>query len=90
MYIYIHGRQTHHNFSVVDSNFTRNVAGNGSFGGGIQVAMLIRNFGLPSRLDFVRCHFEENVAEFGGGLSTVQVSVCVCVQVIFLTLFLMK
>lgn len=49
-----------------------NTAGN--FGGGIQVALLIRNANKdPSRLDFIHCNFFNNTASFGGGLSSVQV-----------------
>lgn len=74
-YFYISGAESHHNFSVEDCNFTRNSADKGSFGGGIQVAMLIRNLqSPPCNLEFVRCLFDLNEADYGGGLSTVQVS----------------
>ena len=73
-YLYISGSESHHNFSVEDCNFTRNSAGEGSFGGGVQVPMLIRNLrSPPCNLDFVRCVFDGNLADYGGGLSTVQV-----------------
>ena len=74
LYLYIDGGNTRHKFSVSDSNFTWNTAGKGSFGGGVQVALLIRNANdEPSQLDFTRCHFVGNTASFGGGLSSVQV-----------------
>lgn len=78
-YFYISGNESHHNFSVEDCNFTGNSADEGSFGGGIQVAMLIRNLqSPPCKLEFVRCLFDFNKADYGGGLSTVQVShICV-------------
>ena len=57
-----------------DCNFTRNSGGEGSFGGGIQVPLLIQNLGRPPcNLEFIRCVFDMNVADYGGGLSTVQV-----------------
>ncbi len=75
LYLYVAGSNTNHTFTVENSTFTRNVAGKGSFGGGLQVAMLIQNLDRPpTRFDFIGCHFEENVADYGGGLSTVQVS----------------
>ena len=80
-YLYISGSRSHHNFSVTDCNFTGNSAAEGSFGGGIQVAMLIRNFqSPPCNLEFVRCLFDRNVADYGGGLSTVQVRQLVAMQ----------
>ena len=73
-YLYISGKGSHHNFSVEDCNFTRNSGGEGSFGGGIQVPLLIRNKGSPPcNLEFIRCVFDSNQADYGGGLSTVQV-----------------
>lgn len=75
VYLYVAGSNTNHTFTVEDNVFTKNIAGDGSFGGGLQVAMLIQNLNSPpTRFNFTRCHFEENVAAFGGGLSTVQVS----------------
>lgn len=74
LYIYIDGSNTSHKFTVTDSNFTSNMADEGSFGGGIQVALLIRNARRdPSQLYFTRCCFIRNTAWFGGGLSSVQV-----------------
>ena len=50
LYLYADGNETHHTFTVRRCNFTSNVAGPTSFGGGLQVAMLVRNFqSLPSR-----------------------------------------
>lgn len=73
-YLYINGKGSHHNFSVEDCNFTRNSGGKGSFGGGIQVPLLIQNQGSPPcNLEFIRCVFDSNLADYGGGLSTVQV-----------------
>jgi hypothetical protein len=73
-YLYISGEESHHNFSVEDCNFTRNSAGEGSFGGGVQVALLIQNqMSPPCNLEFIRCVFDSNMADYGGGLSTVQV-----------------
>ena len=75
LYLYLDGVNTHHNFTVKNNNFTRNVAGKGSFGGGLQLALLIQNLNTePSRLDVIGCHFQQNVADYGGGLSTVQVN----------------
>ena len=74
LYIYIDGASTSHNFTVSDSNFTSNMADEGSFGGGIQVAFLNRNTRHgPSQLEFSHCRFVGNTAWFGGGLSSVQV-----------------
>ena len=87
-YLYISGNESHHNFSVVDCNFTGNSAHMGSFGGGIQVAMLIQNRqSPPCNLEFVRCLFDNNMADYGGGLSTVQVrhSCHVSVRVVIIT-----
>ena len=73
-YLYINGNQTQHDFTVEDCNFTKNSGGEGSFGGGIQVPLLIQNQGSPPcNLEFIRCVFDRNVADYGGGLSTVQV-----------------
>jgi len=53
LYLYADGNETHHTFTVRRCNFTSNVAGPSSFGGGLQVAMLVRNFqSLPSRWDY--------------------------------------
>ena len=73
LYLYLDGSGTQHNFTVRNCNFTNNSAGNNSFGGGLQVALLIRNGIKPSRLYFHQCHFFRNTASFGGGMSTVQV-----------------
>ena len=74
LYLYIAGRDTNHKFIVRNNTFTRNEAGNGSFGGGLQLALLNRNVNsLPSQTDIIGCYFEDNIADFGGGLSTVQV-----------------
>ncbi len=82
LYLYVAGSKTNHTFTVENSTFTRNVAGKGSFGGGLQVAMLIQNLDRPpTRFDFIGCHFEDNMADYGGGLSTVQVSTCIVVHV---------
>lgn len=73
LYLYLDGNDTQHNFTVRDCNFTGNSAGAGSFGGGLQVALLLRNADSdPSRLYFTRCNFVRNEASFGGGMSTVQ------------------
>ena len=73
LYLYVDGSSTQHALTVRDCNFTRNQAGDGSFGGGLQVALLIRNSDRqPSRISVIRCNFTENKASFGGGLSTVQ------------------
>ena len=74
IYLYVDGNETRHDFTVTNCNFTRNSAGPGSFGGGLQIAMLIRNLNSPPcNFTFSNCVFTENVADFGGGLSTVQV-----------------
>ena len=74
LYLYIDGTDTQHEFKVSHCNFTDNQAGLGSFGGGLQVALLIHNAqSEPSQLDFMHCHFVGNQASFGGGLSAVQV-----------------
>lgn len=73
-YFYVNGKETHHNFSVRGCNFTKNSGGKGSFGGGVQVPLLIQNQGSPPcNLEFVQCVFDGNLADYGGGLSTVQV-----------------
>ena len=75
LYLNINGVNTHHNFTINNNNFTRNVGGKGSFGGGLELALLIQNVDIPpSRFDIIACHFQENVADYGGGLSAVQVS----------------
>ena len=74
LYIYIDGANTQHNFTISNCTFTNNSAGPGSFGGGLQVALLIRNTeSEPSQLDFIGCRFMDNTASYGGGLSSVQV-----------------
>ena len=77
LFLYLSGKNTHHNFTIKNNNFTRNVAGlatGGSFGGGIMVGLLIQNLNTaPSRFDVIGCHFQDNVADYGGGLTTVQV-----------------
>ena len=74
LYLYIDGSRTHHNFTVKNCIFSQNAAYSNSFGGGLQVALLIRNvYSEPSRVYVVGCNFTENAAHFGGGLSIVQV-----------------
>jgi hypothetical protein len=73
LYLYIDGYNTTHMFTVSGSNFTSNRADEGSFGGAIQVALLIRNTNSgPSQIRFTHCNFVNNSASFGGGLSVVQ------------------
>ncbi len=74
IYLYVDGNGTYHNFSVSGSTFVDNSAGEGSFGGGIEVALLIRNINSPpTSFNISRCEFTNNTADFGGGLSFVQV-----------------
>lgn len=74
MYFYVDGDSTHHQFVTKKCLFKGNAAGNGSFGGGLQVAFLIRNNNAdPTECIFEDCTFINNSAAFGGGLSTVQV-----------------
>jgi len=76
LYLFVAGGNTNHTFRVEDNVFTNNSAGRGSFGGGLQVAFLIRNIDKPpTHIHVQRCHFERNSANFGGGLSTVQVCI---------------
>ena len=54
LYLNTNGNETHHNFIIRRCNFTSNLAGPTSFGGGIQVAMLIRNqLSSPTTYAFV-------------------------------------
>ncbi len=74
LYLYVAGNETHHDFTVSNCSFTSNEAGEGSFGGGVQLTFLIRNLNsLPSTCIFTKCSFSNNFAQFGGGLSTTQV-----------------
>ena len=74
LYLYVDGNETQHNATIRGSQFYNNSAGPGSFGGGLQVAFLVRNLrSAPSMFDFVNCTFRDNNADFGGGMSTVQV-----------------
>ena len=74
LYLYVDGNETHHMFIVTNCSFLRNSAGPGSFGGGLQIALLIRNLNSPPcTFTFSNCSFTENTADFGGGLSSVQV-----------------
>ncbi len=77
LYLNIDGQNSTHYFTVERSNFTRNsVAGDSSYGGAVQVALLIQNIDfLPTEITFRGCYFEGNHAAFGGGLSTVQVDI---------------
>ena len=75
LYLNIDGVNTHHDFILRNNNFTRNTGGKGSFGGGLQLALLLQNVDIPpSTFNISGCNFQENVAEYGGGLSAVQVS----------------
>lgn len=74
LYLYVDGNSTFHNFTVSDCNFILNSAGPGSFGGGLQVALLItNNDSPPTTFNVTNCYFSNNTAEFGGGMSSVQV-----------------
>ena len=54
LYLITNGNETHHNFIIRRCNFTNNSAGPTSFGGGVQVAMLIRNqLSSPTTYAFV-------------------------------------
>ena len=74
LYLNLAGENTTHTFQIRGTNFTGNSAGEGSYGGAVQIALLIQNIDhAPSQFDFTSCHFEGNLAEYGGGLSAVQV-----------------
>ena len=78
LYLNLAGENTTHPFQIRETNFTRNSAGEGSYGGAVQIALLIQNINhAPSQFDFTSCHFEGNLAEYGGGLSAVQVGVLI-------------
>ena len=73
MYFNIDGDSTSHQFAIKQCLFKGNAAGNGSFGGGIQIAFLNRNSNTnPTECAFEDCMFINNSAAFGGGLSSVQ------------------
>jgi hypothetical protein len=68
--------ETVHDVRFEGCTFLRNSGGSASFGGGIQVAFLLRNLQAgPSTVYISDSRFEENFANFGGGLSSVQVRV---------------
>ena len=74
VYLLINGAETSHNIHFEECVFLQNVGGPTSFGGGIQVAVLLRNLESEPTTVFVRnSRFEENYANFGGGLSFIQV-----------------
>ena len=69
--LFVDGDGTHHDFTLTNCNFWNNTA---AFGGGIQIAMQVRNLNSPpSSFILTNCSFLRNVANFGGGLGTIQI-----------------
>ncbi len=67
------GTENYHNFNFEDCKFLDNYA---SHAGGLQIAFLLSNLDtFPTMVTVVRCHFEGNTAEYGGGLSATQVRI---------------
>lgn len=68
----VNGVETSHNFRFEGCMFLQNAGGN--IGGGIQVAFQLRNLlSEPTRVFITNSTFENNSANFGGGLGSVQV-----------------
>ena len=88
VYLDVNGINSQHNFSLRNCNFTGNVAGvrgrnesgemdeeevNG-YGGGLLVGFQNQNAqSQPTAINVIQCRFEQNSANFGGGISVVQV-----------------
>lgn len=72
VFLLITGSETVHDVSFEECTFLKNAGGN--VGGGIQIAFLLRNLpDDPTRVVFRNSRFEDNYANFGGGISAVQV-----------------
>lgn len=72
--IIIIGNETSHEFTFENCTFLHNTAGNTSLGGGLHVALLLKNLDSPpTNITVIGSRFEENSANFGGGFSVVQV-----------------
>ena len=71
----VSGENTYHDFVVDDCVFLGNFGGQEGYGGGIQMAMLLRNVHSPRpiRVVFNNSYFEDNLAGYGGGFSIVEV-----------------
>lgn len=74
VFLPVNGVETSHTIRFEECLFLQNAGGDTSFGGGIQVGFLLRNLlSEPTRVFISNSRFEENSANFGGGLSLVQV-----------------
>ena len=75
LFLLIEGTETSHRFLVDNCTFLGNEASL-NFGGGIHVALLLRNLvSEPTRITVTGSTFRDNLAYFGGGFSVVQVRV---------------
>lgn len=73
VYVLMSGSETSHEFMFMNCTFLQNTVIR-DFGGGIHFALLQRNLASsPTRITVMGTRFEENSANFGGGLSVVQV-----------------
>ena len=88
VYLIVNGINSQHSFSLRNCNFTGNVAGvsgsnesgkmdeegGNAYGGGIVVGFQNRNAqSQPTSIYVIQCRFKQNTANFGGGLSVVQI-----------------
>ncbi len=72
----VSGSQTYHDFVLEGCVFRGNYGGSDGYGGGMQMALLLRNVNSPRPIRIVlrECLFENNAADYGGGLSVTEVS----------------
>jgi len=80
----VSGENTYHDFIVDDCVFRGNFGGSEGYGGGIQMAMLLRNVHSPRPIRVILNNscFEDNLASYGGGFSIVEVRSLSCVLLV--------
>ena len=71
----VSGENTYHDLVVDDCVFVENFGGYEGYGGGIQMAMLLKNVHSPRPVRVVlnNSYFENNSASYGGGFGIVEV-----------------